>query len=330
VAVGDAPSATGAQWSSSRAVSVSNTGTLAYLGDRLPDTKLVWLDRAGRQTGTLTVPDGRYQEISIAPDGKRAIIGRYTTQSDADLWMADLVRGGATRFTTERALNMDTIWSPESDRIVFASDVAGPRDLFIKPASGATAEQPFYQSASLFKDTRAWSADGKTIVFEQLDPKTNRDLWMAAVDGATAAKPTPYLQTPFNEINADLSPDGKWLAYVSDEGGHNEVYIDAFPVARNKIKVTDQGAFYGYWSKDGRELMIVSADLKSVLVSEITIAGGTLNAGPPRKLFELPKPAVTLVGMRDHQRFLASMDVTDNTTSSLTLIFDWVGALKKK
>jgi hypothetical protein len=153
---------------------------------------------------------------------------------------------------------------------------------------------------------------------------------MVTADGATGTKATPYLQTPFNEVNPDLSPDGKWLAYVSDESGRNELYIDAFPVARNKFKVTDSGAWCGYWSKDGRELMTVSPDFKSISVSDVTTTAGTVSASAPRRLFELPKPAVTLVPMHDHQRILTSMNAGDNSTSSLTLILDWTGALKRK
>ena len=163
-------------------------------GRSAAEHKLVWFDRTGRQTGTLTVPEGRYQDIAIAPDGRRASITRFTTQSDSDLWIADLTKGGATRFTTERALNVDAVWSPDSTRIVFASDVAGPRNLFVKPASGATLEQAFYASAALFKDSRAWSPDSKFVMFEQLDPKTNRDLMMLSADGSAGAKPGPYLQ----------------------------------------------------------------------------------------------------------------------------------------
>ena len=120
------------------------------------------------------------------------------------------------------------------------------------------------------------------------------------------------------------------MAYISDESGNNEVYIDAFPVPRNKVKVTDAGAFSAYWSKDGRELLVFSADFKSMLVSDITITGGAINAGPPRKLFDFPKAASAVGPMPDHQRILASLDTTENTTSTLTLVFDWMGILKKK
>ena len=105
------------------------------------------------------------------------------------------------------------------------------------------------------------------MVFEELDPKTNRDLWILPMDGGGA--PKPYLRTPFNEQFAAISPDGKWLAYLSDESGPFEVYVDTFPTPRNRFKVTDRGAIAAYWANDSRELAVISADGRSILVSEV-------------------------------------------------------------
>ena len=327
VAIGDAPSSLGALYSAGRAVSVSATGTIAYLGDRLPDTKLVWFDRSGRETGMVDVPDGRYQEIAFAPDGRRAAIVRFATQDESDIWIADVDRGGATRFTSAPGANYDVVWSPDGSRILFSGDRGGPRDFYVKPSSGATPEEVFYGSKALFKDSRSWSPDGKFVVFEQLDPQTNRDLWILPMEGDHS--PKPYLRTPFNESQADISPDGHWLAYISDESGGPEVYVDSFPTPRNKYRVTDHGALAAYWSKDGRELAIVSADARSVLLSTISTSAG-FHASPPRQLLALPKGTVTARPTPDLQRVLVAKPVNESTTSTLTLVFDWLGALKNK
>jgi len=327
IAIGDAPSAMGALYSAGRAVSVSATGTIAYLGDHLPDTRLVWFDRSGRETGTLTVPEGRYQEIVFSHDGRRAAITRFATQSQSDIWIADADRGGATRFTSAPGNNIDSVWSPDNSRILFSSDRDGPRDFFVKPSSGATPEEPFYASKALFKDSRTWSPDGKSMIFEQLDPQTNRDLWILPMEGDHA--PKPYLRTPFNETFAAVSPDGQWLAYVSDESGQAEVYVDAFPTPRQKYRVTDRGAFAPYWRKDGKELAIVSADFRSILVSDIS-GGAEFHASAPRQLMTLPKGTVTAQPTPDVQRVLVAKPVNESTVSTLTLVFDWIGALAKK
>ena len=327
LAIGDAPSSVGGQYQAGRAVSASTTGVIAYLGDRLPDTKFVWLDRSARQVGTLAVLDGRYQELSFSPDGRRIAIVSFATQHDNDIWIADADRGGATRFTSSPGTNNDVVWSPGSDRILFSSNRAGPRDFFVKPASGATPETPLYASKVLFKDSRSWSPDGKWLAYEELDPKTNRDLWILPMEGDRTAK--PYLQTPFNETSAAISPDGHWLAYLSDESGQNEVYVDAFPTPRNKVKVTDHGAFFPFWRKDGRELAIVTADSRSLLVSETTL-GADFHFSAPHQWMALPKGTVAVAPAPDFQRVLLTLPVNESTTSTLTIVFDWLGALNKK
>jgi Tol biopolymer transport system component len=137
------------------------------------------------------------------------------------------------------------------------------------------------------------------------------------------------LKTPFNEVLPAISPDGKWVAYVSDESGRNELYVDAFPTPRSKYKVTDRGAVAAAWRQDGRELAMVSADGRSVLISEVT-PGGEFRATSPHPWISLPKGTVTGQPTPDFQRLLIAVPVNDNNTSTLSVVFDWIGALSKK
>jgi Tol biopolymer transport system component len=326
-AIGDAPSSTGASYASGRAVSASTNGVLAYLGDRLPNTSLAWLDRAGRDAGTLAVPDGRYTEIAFAPDGRHASLVRLVSPNNSDLWIADVKRGDATRFTSLPGLSSDANWSTDGSRIVFANDQNGPRDFFVKLANGATQEKPFYTSKSVFKDSRGWSPDGKYFIFEQLDPQTNRDLWLLPSEGDRT--PQAYLNSTFNEVFPAISPDSKWVAYVSDESGRSEVYVDAFPKPRSKYKLTDRGAIAAVWREDGRELAVVGADGRSILICEVT-PGGEFRATSPHPWISLPKGAVFGQPTPDFQQVLVSVPVNDNNMSTLSVVFDWVGAINKK
>jgi len=130
-------------------------------------------------------------------------------------------------------------------------------------------------------------------------------------------------------MSPQISPDGRWLAYASDESGRLEVYVDAFPTPRNKYRVTDNGGLGVIWRKDGKEMLIASGDGRSVLVADV-MAGAEFRAGTPRQLFTLPKGSVGLAPTPDCQRLLVAVPVAESTTSSLTVVLDWMGALKKR
>jgi len=133
-------------------------------------------------------------------------------------------------------------------------------------------------------------------------------VWILPVEGDHT--PKPYLRTPFNEQNAQISPDGRWLAYASDESGRFEVYVDSFPTPRNKYRVTDNGGIGAAWRKDGKELGIVSFDGRSVLVADV-VAGAEFRAGTPRPLLNLPKGTLTVAPAPDFQRFLVAMPIAE-------------------
>jgi Tol biopolymer transport system component len=325
--IGEAPATLAALYSGSRAASASASGALAYLDDRLATTRLEWLDRSGHAQGVLPVPDGRYLEIALAPDGRRASVVRYASVLESDIWIIDLRRGAATRLTYGPGVNSRAAWSPDGKRIVFASDRRGPRDLFTRAAGGAAPEEPLFTSPALFKEPRSWSPDGRWVVFDQIDPQTNRDLWIIPVDGDRS--PRAYLRTPFTEGWGQVSPDGRWMAYASDESGRTEVYVDSFPTPRNKFRVTDHGGASAMWRKDGRELAVMGLDGRSVLVADVT-PDREFRAGTPHPLLALPERAACAALTPDFQRVLVARPTEEDRTSSFTLIFNWSGALEPR
>ena len=219
--------------------------------------------------------------------------------------------------------------------MAFASDRNGPRDLYIKPSSGATPEEVLFKSEMLFKDPRTWSSDGRFIVLDMNDPKTNRDIFVLPVGSAGDSTLKPYLRTPFQEVNGTVSPDQKWMAYESDESGRMELYVDAFPTPRNKYRVTNEGvgslSGYGrpFWRKDGKELLIVNLEGHTVVGADV-LAGAEFHAGPPHQILALPKGTVAATPTADFSRFLVALPVNESTTSSLTLVLNWQGALKAR
>jgi len=139
----------------------------------------------------------------------------------ADLWLRDLVRGTDQRFTTDASINYAPVWSPRGDRIAFTSTRRGPSDLYQKPASGTGQDQLPFASRN-YKVPSQWSRDGRFIVYSEVDPKTRYDIWVLPMDGAAEQKPVPFLQSEFNELHGQLSPDSHWMAYTSDESGQRE------------------------------------------------------------------------------------------------------------
>jgi len=245
----------------------------------------------------------------------------------ADIWILDLDRSGATRLTNGPGYHMEPTWSPDSRRLAYARMFSGPRDLFSRVINGSTAEEPILKGPVLFKDPYSWSPDGKSVVFAQRDPQTNDDLWILPLEGDR--KPTLYRKTPFNEDYASISPDGKWLAFISDESGRTEVYVQAFPTAGDAVQITTGGAALAWWRADGKELAILSGDLRTMFVADVQASAAGFHTSPPRVLAPMPKNALAIDAARDLQRFLASVTVDESVGSSITVLLNWLGALKK-
>jgi Tol biopolymer transport system component len=290
-----------------------------------PARQFQWLDRLGRQVGILGEP-GDYVFSRISPDGRRLVTVRA---GQADIWLLETARGVGSRLTS-RGIHISPLWSPDGRTILFASGT--PLNLFRIPAEGNGGEERISKS-----ETRQvpsdWSKDGRLILYYEAAPDTGMDLWTLEVapDGQPqpSAKPQPYIRAPFNQILGRFSPDMKWVAYQSDESGRPEAYIQRFPEAHDKIRISTAGGHSPEWGPDGRELFYVSPDGKLI---EVAMKLGTGLAEPslPRELFTLPNGLTGLGPFEvaaDGQRFLVL--VTIDKIEPLTAIVNWSALLKK-
>jgi tricorn protease-like protein len=324
VPLGEAPPLSGS--AGARAVSASGTGILAHPEVGLANTQLVWLDRSGKPQGTVPVPTGRYESLSLSPDGQRLVAGRRSSATTVDLWMVELTRGVASRFTfTATGITYNPVWSPDGKWVAYNSNRAGPADIFRKLANGAEEEEPLLQSSALFKNLSQWTADGRYLVFFQPDAATGWDLWLLPVEGDR--KPVPFLRSRFNEYAGAVSPDGHWMSYGSDESGRVEAYVQSFPTPGSKYQVSTTGAAFAGWSKDGKEMWIGGLD-GTVLVVDVKTAP-TFTAGTPRVLFKLRPDVVASTATPDFQRFLIAVPVGAAAPPSLVLELNWMSMLKK-
>jgi Tol biopolymer transport system component len=327
VSLPDVPGAIGDQYMAGPAVSASAGGTLAYLSDLPAHTSLAWFDQAGLRTSSVAVPAGRYIGVSLAADGRHAVLIRWTSPTTNDLWIADLDRGGASRLTDASGAIQGAIWSPDGERVAFSNNPDGPRDIYIKSTGGANAEEPLYRSKALAKDPQSWSGDGQFLVYQELSPATNWDLRVLPLSGDRT--PKPYVQTPFNDTAGVISPDGRWMAYLSDETGRNEVYVQSFPTPGRKYRVTTDGAGRAWWRNDGRQLLIVSLDRTQILVADVR-AGSEFATDAARTVGRLPKGVTAIDATPDVKRLLALVDEGSDTSRSVTVVQNWTAALDRR
>jgi Tol biopolymer transport system component len=251
---------------------VSDTGVLIFdagtpMGSR--DGQLFWTDRAGNQLAPVGRP-GDYQNLRLSPDGKRLAVGRISNANN-DIWILDLSRGTESRFTFEPTLEDFPVWSPDGRRIVFAASPvrgSGSFNLYVKPSSGAGKEELLLESTG-FTIPTDWSPDGRFILY-QSGISDRGDLWALPLFGDR--KPIEVARTESVETGGQFSPDGRWIAYVSDR----EVYVQAFPPSGAKWQISNTGGRDPRWRKDGKELFyLASGELMAVPVkTDPTFEGG--------------------------------------------------------
>jgi len=318
--------------------SASDHGALAYVGGpRGGASQLAWFDREGKQLATAGQP-GRYFDLTLSPDDQRVAVSSLEEGAEgrfggADLWLLDLVRAVPSRFTFDPARDSRPVWSPDGSRIAYSSSRDGPPNLYQKAASGAGEDEPLLKSGQS-KDAWDWSADGRFLLYSSVDPKTLDDLWFLPVSGDR--KPAPFLQTPFREYQGQFSPDGRWVAYVSDESGRAEVYVRPFPPGPGgKWQISTGRAYHPRWRRDGQELFFVTADQK--LMAAPVKAGAAFQPGLAQELFQT---RMNLMGgmiantyryavSADGKRFLMIVPLEEAVSTPITVVLNWAAGGKQ-
>jgi Tol biopolymer transport system component len=305
--------------------STSADGLVAYRGGGGALRQLRWYDRTGKVLSVVGQADPAsplYPELS--PDGARLALYRLT-QTNADIWLADLARGGLTRFTFDPAIDTSPVWSGDGMRIAFESTRKGSGNLYTKPSSGAGIEELLLESPNQ-KAVMDWSKDGRYLLYYEADPKTGRDLWALPMVG-NDRKPIVIVKTPFEETNGQFSPDGRWVAYETNESGRPEIVVQPFPVPTGKWQVSTGGGIQPRWRADGKELYFVAPDGKLMAVS-IRAADATFSAGTPMTLFQANLAPGAGTNKQQYAvsrdgRFLINQPAEASTSSPITLILNW-------
>jgi len=319
--------------------SVSPAGVLAYTTEytSIQNTaaQMTWFNRAGVKQGTVGQPD-IWSTPTLSPDGERLAVARgdYTKQ---DIWVYDLKRGAASRLTFNPANDTNPSWLPGGSQILFSSTRKGPFGIYQKDADGLGNTQVVSQSSSDQMAINDVSPDGRYVVYDTAGASNDTELWALPLFGDR--KPFPFVQGKFAATSAQFSPNGRYVAYTSNETGRHEVYVQTFPQHTGKWQISTSGGEQPMWRRDGKELFYLSHGesasggdtLMSVAVDTNSAA---FQAGIPKELFETQLIPLWLwrnvyAVSPDGQRFLMIVRAAQTKPQPITVVLNWPALLKK-
>jgi serine/threonine protein kinase/Tol biopolymer transport system component len=336
-------------------LSVSRTGVLVYRSGSLAENSiLTWVDRQGNTLGRLGAP-APYSGLALSPDGTRVAVAEEEVLTGAhDIWLLEIGTGRRTRLTFGPERSDWPIWSPDSRLLVFASPGRGPtRMLFQVVADGSTKPEALAESGDLPDglglNPTGWSPDGRFLLFSGQDATTgSRDLFLLPMphdrpagepDSKTRAKPKPipFLRTPFNENDPVFSPDGRWVAYDSDESGRGEIYVRRFspsaPIDQSARWLVSNGSGdTPSWRGDGKEIFYYAPDPDGTVMAVSVTPGSSFQVGTPTPLFKLSRAGSLggfVAAVADGRRFLVEVPEQQDSRPLFTVVLNWQAGLKK-
>ncbi len=308
--------------------SVSVDGTLAYYhSDVSGSARLVLRDRDGQARGTVGQPQESIRYPTLSPDGSRVAV-RGEENGNQDIWVHDTNRPVKTRLTFHEEVDILPVWSPSGRRISFSSGRGeGNRELFQRAADGSGDPIKLLGGETVHAYITDWSPDERFMLFYGSLEGVGEDLFTLRrkADGE-GYEAVPYLSTQFNERTPKLSPDGRYVAYVSNESGEREVYVQRYPDLGGKRRVSTRGGFAPRWRRDGKELFFVQAD---TLVAVPVSASPELNFGEPEELFQSPglsyrnDNVIPYDVFPDGERFVHLEPVDDTVRHSIRIVQNW-------
>jgi eukaryotic-like serine/threonine-protein kinase len=310
--------------------SASANGVLTYrTGATRVQSSLLWFDRSGVQTGQVGDPD-YYGNTMLSPDGRMAAVLRTDASGVPKGWTIDLARGVFSPLNPGPSSETPRAISPDG-RVALTVVSGASSDIYIRRAGSAEPAEPLVKS-SLVKHPNDWSTDGKYLIYDEHTATAHQDLWIVPMEGAHT--PIPFLTTPADETSAAFSPDGRWIAYSSDESGRRDVYVQGFAPDRNPAAAIGQwtisvtGGDKPRWSRDGKELFYIATDGKMMAVP--IKVGPTFEPGVPIPLFNTRVTGYMPFDVAPDGRFLINTMPADATSrSSITVVVNWFAGLEK-
>jgi Tol biopolymer transport system component len=305
---------------SSGDVLVTQTGKGASLSE------LTWFDRSGKRAGTVGKPVS-YSNVRLSPDGRRVAADQTDTDGrKIDIWIHEPAQGATTRLTFDPGADQTPIWSPDGKQILFSGRQRLSAQLYLKNADGSGSEEEVSELGAGVFNPWDWSRDGKYILFGK-----RNELWYFSWP---EHETKPLFQAKWTVRNAQFSPDGRWMAYASNETGSMEIYVSSFPSGNGKWQVSSGGGQEPRWRQDGKELFYLSADGKMMAVAVTT--GASFKAVSPVALFQTHRrqplsylDAFSYDVSGDGQRFLIATKVDEANAAPLSILLNWASTMEK-
>jgi serine/threonine protein kinase/dipeptidyl aminopeptidase/acylaminoacyl peptidase len=313
---------------------VSAAGVLAYWPQPLGESAVLqWFDRTGRSTAAVASP-ARYLGFALASDAKQLVVSRMDANGGADLWLLDVDRGRETQLTFDAA-SFTPQFSPDDSALLFTGPgPAPPPKMFVRAVTGAGTVSRVGSAGMLADFASSWIGD--SVVSVRIDPVNRNDLWLHRMSDGSDTRLS--VNTAFNESHGKVSPDGRWLAYVTDQSGRDEVWIAAFPSGEPRRQVSTTGGTAPEWGDGSKELFYLSPD-RHVMAASISGHGG-VETTAPHALFQMPTliaeghvvmpTAANYVATRDGRRFLAAVSAADPKAPPLNVVVNWPAALSRE
>ncbi len=316
------------------AVSASRNGLLAYRTSVSRASQLTLVDRSGKILKTIGPVRG-YSSPALSPDGKKIVVGIPDARNPGEnsLWIVDVASGELTRLTFDKNDNNTPIWSPDGKWIYFSSNVTGAYNMIYKKRADGLGSPELVRRSVDLEFPNDISADGRYLLFNDVSPRTSFDLWYLPLDSPGQAK--VFVRTPAEEAEAMFSPNGKWVAYASDENGTGspEVFVMPFPPNGSKWQVSSNSGYWPVWGRDGHELYFVSGS--TLMAAKVTL-GKTFQFEAPQPLFPVRPPVSYLDSRTDFavfpggQEFLLNQLANTGANLPITVVTNWTTALKGK
>jgi eukaryotic-like serine/threonine-protein kinase len=299
--------------------SVSRSGILAYRTRPDATALLTWFDRNGKAIGQVGAP-AEFRGFVIAPDGRSIAVSRI--DKSADIWILDITRETSSRLTFDPAPDTFPLFSPDGQRVLFLSNREGLAGFYMRQIHDGGVDELIFKSPDIVS-LDSWSPDGRFVGYTKRGDRGKTELWVLPL--SEDRKPFPAVRSEFNLKQGRISPDGRWLAYVSDESGMDQIFVQTFPESRGKWQVSGVGGVDPQWRRDGKELFYISPE--GVLMASPIRAGAAFEAGPPSELFRGHSAAYAV---SPEGRFLMATPPPDSSPTPIQIVAGWGSELRLK